>query len=369
MGQLGQVGRALSPMTRSWKSRAAVILAALLCAIAPIPPTFVERFYTGLAYPILQRTLTSVSNLTSIALLDVLIVVTLGWWLAMLVRDIRRGPARHRWARVGGHVMVRTLAGGALVYIAFLATWGLNYRRVPLTEKLAFDVEAVTAEAARDLALIAVAEVNALYAAAHAAPVSGDSAEVDLAAAFADAQRLVGVRQPARPARPKRTMLDPYFRAAAVDGMTDPFFLETLIVSDLLPFERPHVIAHEWSHLAGFADESEANFLGWLTCTQGSESVRYSGWLFLFRELLGSLSAETRQEVSARLDEGPRRDLQAIVERLRRTVNPTVSAIGWRTYDAYLRANRVESGAASYAEVIRLVLGVRFGPNWRPQLR
>jgi hypothetical protein len=65
-----------------------------------------------------------------------------------------------------------------------------------------------------------------------------------------------------------------YFKAAGVEGMTDPFFLETLVAGDLLPFERPFVIAHEWSHLAGFANEGEANFLGWLTCMKGSEDAR-----------------------------------------------------------------------------------------------
>ena len=33
---------------------------------------------------------------------------------------------------------------------------------------------------------------------------------------------------------------------------------------DLLPFERPFVLAHEWAHLAGHADEAEASAVaGW----------------------------------------------------------------------------------------------------------
>ena len=48
--------------------------------------------------------------------------------------------------------------------------------------------------------------------------------------------------------------------------MINPFGLEVLVNPDLLPFERPFVAAHEWAHLAGYADESEASFVGWLTC-------------------------------------------------------------------------------------------------------
>jgi hypothetical protein len=163
------------------------------------------------------------------------------------------------------------------------------------------------------------------------------------------------------PARPKHTLLDLYFRPAGVSGMTDPFFLETLVESDLLPVERPFVVAHEWSHLAGFADEGEANFGGWLTCARGNAAAQYSGWLFLFGELANAVSRDDRASLIGRLDRGPRDDLRAIAARLARDVKPQVSAAGWRVYDQYLKANRVEAGTASYAQVVRLVLGTGFG--------
>ena len=66
---------------------------------------------------------------------------------------------------------------------------------------------------------------------------------------------------------------------------------------------------------------------------------------------------------------GPRADLTAIFQRYQQHVNPRLSAAGWRVYDRYLKANRVEAGAASYEEVVRLALGVRFGANWVPLLK
>src|SRR5206468_2607381 len=100
-----------------------------------------------------------------------------------------------------------------------------------------------------------------------------------------------------------------YFRRAAVDGMTDPFFLETLVADDLLWFERPFVVAHEWSHLSGVADEGEANLLGWLTCVHGSPAHQYSSWLFLYQEVAGALSRANRAELAMRLGPGPSADL------------------------------------------------------------
>jgi hypothetical protein len=220
----------------------------------------------------------------------------------------------------------------------------------------------VSPEAATTLAIRAAGEVNALYPLAHADALLTAPIDQSLARAFAGAQAALRVRTPAHPGRPKRSILDVYFKAAGVEGMTDPLLLETLIAGELLPFERPFVIAHEWSHLAGFADEGEANFVGWLACTKGSDAARYSGWLFLYSQVFGALQNSERTAVAARLQPGPRADLRAIAERVRRQVKPVVANAGWRVYDRYLKANRIEAGAESYAEVVRLVLGVGLDP-------
>ncbi|HKF68304.1 MAG TPA: DUF3810 family protein, partial [Vicinamibacterales bacterium] len=246
--------------------------------------------------------------------------------------------------------------------LAFLALWGLNYRRLPLERKLGFDAGALTPDAARATTMVAVSRVNELYANAHASgwPQS-NRVDPSLAGAFSSVSRDLNGSGQTVPGRPKHTLLNLYFRPAAVDGATDPFFLETLVASDLLPFERPFVVAHEWSHLAGFADEGEANFVGWLTCARANTPAQYSGWLFLYEQLMRDLSRHDREYVVKRLAAGPRADLREIAARLARDVRPQVSAAGWRVYDTYLKANRVEAGAASYEQVVRLVMGTQLG--------
>ena len=165
----------------------------------------------------------------------------------------------------------------------------------------------------------------------------------------------------ATPGRLKRSLLGLYFRRAGVDGMVNPFGLEVIANPDLLPFERPFVAAHEWSHLAGYAQESDANFVGWLTCIHGDAPSQYSGWLFLYGELLSGLDRDARGRVSATLDPGPRGDLEAIAQRVRSQARPAVVALGWGVYDQYLKANGVERGTRSYTDVVRLVLGTSLG--------
>jgi hypothetical protein len=343
----------------------ALIGAAIGAALVPIPAAAVERLYSAALYPALQRAVTAFSNLLPFALFDALLVSAVASWAWLLVCDVARGHGG--WTRIVARTVARTVTAAAALYLAFLATWGLNYRRVPLADKLEFDAGSVSAAAARALATTAVAEVNRLHRSADRAVGAG--LDPSLAGAFSLAQAELGVSRTARPARPKRSILDLYFKRAAVDGMTDPYFLETLVVSDLLPFERAFVVAHEWSHLAGFADEGEANFVGWLTCIRGSPAAQYSAWLFLYREAIGAVRIDDRRAVADALAAGPREDLRAIAQRIQQHISPALSAAGWQVYDRYLKANRVEAGTASYAEVVRLVLGTRFSPSWVPAMR
>jgi len=151
--------------------------------------------------------------------------------------------------------------------------------------------------------------------------------------------------------------------------MVDPLVLEVLVNPDLLPWERPFVAAHEWSHLAGFADESEASFVGWLACIRSHAAAQYSGWLFLYWEVAGDLSGADRDRLNEMLHDGPRRDITAIVERLRRGQLPMLRTASWAVYDQYLRANRVEEGVQSYGEVVTLVVRTRFDDGYRPVRR
>ena len=348
---------------RRWRGALALGFTAVAAAAVPLPATLVERVYSDGFYRAVQPAVTSFSNRLPFAMLDAGLALMVALWVALAARDFmqlhpRRGAARS--------VAVRSVAWAAAAYLLFLAAWGFNYRRVRLTDALHFDQTRVTAAAVHAAAAVAVDQLNALYPSNAADQLGAPSPDAALLQAMQRALADIGHHHRLVGGRPKRTLLDPYFRRAGVDGMTDPFFLETLVSTDVLPFERPFVVAHEWAHLAGIADEGEANFVGWLACLRAPPPARYSAWLFLYRELAQSLPADARATLASALAPGPRADLRAIRDRIAAHVNPRVAAAGWSVYDSYLKANRVEAGAASYGEVVRLVVGTRLPSGWEP---
>jgi uncharacterized protein DUF3810 len=348
--------------------KGSVIAMAAAGLLLPLSPAFIERWYSTGIYPLVQRTLTPITNLLPFALFDLLTVGALVLSVIAIVRAVRRARHQRRWRPLV--VTAGNLAtGAAALYLVFLVCWGFNYRRVPMAGRLVIDRAAPSEEAVAALGIEAVQQMNALHDAAHAAGDDAPWRDERMRAAFDTVQGYLTSAPLAIPGRLKQTIYGPYFRWTSVDGMVDPFGLEVMANPDLLKIERPFVAAHEWAHLAGYADESEANFVGWLTCLRASEAAQYSGWMYLYWQLADEVSPATRARLAAALGPGPRADIDAVVERLRRGQLPALRRSSWAVYDKFLKANRVEAGVRSYGLVVTLILRAKFDDGWIPVRR
>jgi hypothetical protein len=338
--------------------RLALPIAAVGLALMPLPPAPVERLYATTWYPRLQPLLTGASNTVSFAWLDPLVVLAVGVVVAAAVRSWRRAAAGV--VRRGVTVVLLVAQVAAVLYLVFLVAWGLNYRRAPSAERLEVSRDRVTSDRLERLGRASLVQINHLYDPGRGLTrLRGERLVADLAPAFAEAERVLGSGWHAAPGWPKTSILARVFPLAGVDGMINPFGLEVILNPEVLPFERPFVLAHEWAHLAGNAPESDASFVAFLTCLRGTRDAQYSGWLDLFLHVLRTAPPTSRHALLETLADGPRADLRAIEARLRRA-QPAVQRVSWKVYDQYLRANRVESGVQNYDEVIALVLGSRF---------
>ncbi|HYB96294.1 MAG TPA: DUF3810 family protein [Vicinamibacterales bacterium] len=332
------------------------IAAAMLVAVLP-PGTFtVERYYARWLYPMLQSQMTALSNRVPFALFDAAVVAFLAIAIGIWIRAIRAARKKQVWRSLWRGVTA-TMTLLAVVYLWFLAAWGLNYARPPLESQIPFDASRVTPQAVRALAEHAIARANQTHQAGHAAgfPAIGD-APPRLMAALRDVEREFGRPRETVFATPKWSIFTPFYRASGVSGQLGPFFLETLVNPDLTGPEREATLAHEWAHLSGFAPESDASFIGVLAALRAGPSAEYSGWLELVSEAVNQLQPLTQRIVLQKLAEGPRKDQEAIRERLNKRVH-TVQEAAWSSYDRLLKSQGVEEGVESYSRVIHLLIG------------
>lgn len=345
----------MKPSASSLAKLSIIGLATAAAVVLPRSPWLLQ-VYAAQIYPRLQSRITAWSNSSPLALFDatliILVAVVLGAWIAALRTARRR---RSAWPIV--RAVSGTMTGAAIVYLWFLLGWGLNYARPPIESVVPYDEARVTPGAVRALADHAVREANRTYAPAHAAGFPAiDGVPPSLVAALHAVERDLGRPERVVPARPKHSLLSPYFRAAGVSGMLAPFWLETLLNPDLTGPERPYVLAHEWAHLSGFAPESDASFVGLLAALRADAPSQYSAWLELVGEAVNQLQPVTRRLVLANLDPGPRADQEAIAERLRSLVQP-VERAAWVTYDKALKSQGVVDGVRGYSRVVQLILG------------
>jgi hypothetical protein len=338
-----------------WSILAPILAIAAL--VVPIPAWIVEELYSRDTYPFFQQVMTSTTNLLPFALLDALLLLTAAAVIYRLVRLANAASQRGLLNAMGEGVR-RVIRFAAIVTILFCWAWGFNYRRPPLEQGLR---DGKVAPLDQDTLRAAVAEAASL--ASRLRPIvraRGDLTDAEIADALHpgmnDALKKVGRPALMTPGRPKHSVvLTPFFTAAGVSGMINPLGLESIVHTELLPFERPFVLAHEWAHLSGQGDEADASAVGWLACMLSEPPFAYSASLYLILEAGGSLPAEMRRLALSQLDSGVRADLDAIYARLRRQ-HPTVQRASTRVYDEYLKANRVPDGMASYGRAVALIM-------------
>ncbi len=242
--------------------------------------------------------------------------------------------------------------------------WGWNYARAPLETRVRFDRARVTPAAARALRDRAMAQMNALAGVAHARA----SEPLDIAAlrsAWLPAVQRAGDTWTPNVGKPKLTIADPFMVATGTSGFINPLTLNVQVASDLFWFERPFDLAHEWSHDAAYAREDEANYFGIITCLRSHDpAVQYAGWFALFLYLPQKRHYAHREFVPLVWQ-----DFAAIRRRDARHINVLLAHWTWRTYNVYLKSNRIAAGIANYNEVTRLMLGVPLDSEGLPIAR
>ena len=311
---------------------------------------WIERVYVNGAYPAWQHAAFTLTDPLPWSLGDIAALVGIA---AIVWQIVRFARSRRRRAADWAMMLLNCAAILGIYAVWFELSWGWNYARAPLETRVRFDAARVTPAAAAELRDRAMAEMNALAATAHARADLPVDMPVLEAAWLPPVQRAGNSWTP-NVGSAKPTIADPFMQATGTSGFINPLTLNVALASDLLWFERPFDMAHEWSHVAAYAREDEANYLAIVTCLRSTDpAVQYSGWFELFLYLPQKRHYAHREFVPLVWQ-----DFAALRKRDARHINVILAHWTWRTYNVYLKSNRIASGVENYDEVTRLMLGI-----------
>lgn len=175
--------------------------------------------------------------------------------------------------------------------------------------------------------------------------------------------------------RPKPIMFSYFMSQTSTSGMYFPFSMEATYNNDMIDEIKPEVICHEYSHLKGFMQEDECNFISFIATTGSDDpQMRYSGYISALEYvhnqiyeneivsaygMTDSISAEVRNDWFRFLPDNYWED------NAKKEIIPTetVSAVSDAAADTSMKINGVEDGIKSYTRMVDLLLDYYFSSS------
>ena len=158
---------------------------------------------------------------------------------------------------------------------------------------------------------------------------------------------------------PKPVLVSEILSRQKLTGIYSPFTIEANYNQDMPAYDLPFTMCHELSHLRGFMQEEEANFIGFLACVSTDDTAfNYSGyllgWIYATNELYET-DYDTFEEVYSRLSDNVKADLSANSSFWNR-YDSKVAEVSGQINDHYLKANGQSDGVKSYDRMVDLMI-------------
>ena len=327
---------------------------------------WVETRYSEGIYQTIRRAISAVTSLVPFSLAELaLYALAIGIPALLIVRVVQLLLRAADWKR-----LLRTIASvllaGTLLLNLFYATWGFNYFRQPLAQRMGLDVSTTRP----------VEELEAfVWSTAREASKLRETLPEDAQGVFKANEPLQAVlnRLPeayaalakAHPEfQPDPTRAKPVFwsRGLSWQGIAGIYIgltAEPNVNADQPPLLLYQAAAHEMAHQTGIASENEAEFTAYLACRYSSDpAVRYSGLMNALILAGNALyKADSARYLAATLAYGDAiwRDLVAY-DAYWHAFDGEVRESADKRNDVYLKHNSQQSGILSYGESVDLML-------------
>lgn len=346
-----------------------------LNVLAWLSPAFCD-WYSRYVFPLWLNTYGRITGLFPFSLGEVLLVIAiilivlalLLWIPMVLVKRKRKAPEIYFGIRSFYRFFL-----AAVMNVAIVMTLNcfIMYHCTPLDPNPETEARDYTAEELATIYDYVVSEANALaetFERDEQGYIVVDMEQVEDACVAA--LKKLGTRYPKLAGwypQVKTIEHSDFMSQAYTSGVYFPFSLEANVNGIMYVANYPEVMCHELSHLRGYIYENEANFLAYVACTESDDSfLRYSGYLGVLYYLQSDL-AEAMEHTSVTINEEPSEwvyfdscfltpEAWEEVEEDAAISTDVVDNVSDKVTDTTLQINGVESGIASYSEVVELLL-------------
>jgi len=329
-------------------------------------PEFVEKWYSHGLYPAWSEFERTVLGWLPFSFGDVVYMIAIIWLLSRLWKT-----RRHFFKQWKNHLLTG-LAVLSIVYFMFHFSWGMNYYRVKLADRLGLQVNEPEHDSASTytnaqlyrLTEFLIAKTDSLQEAITGnqdQPVAPPYSHEEIFGGNIDGYQTLSKTYPFleyRQPSVKNSLFSLPLTYMGFAGYLNPFTGEAQ-VNDMIPmYNYPTVAAHEMAHQMGYASESEANFIGYLaTIRNPNRYFRYSGYVTALRYCLGNWEVRDEhrlKEFLAAINPGVRanfRQSEAFWDS-----HETFIETGFKIfYDNFLKMNKQE-GLESYNRFVDLMI-------------
>ena len=322
-------------------------------------PLTIEKFYSNGIYKIIAgfyRIATSYIPFSIGDILYFIFILIAIKFIYIIFRD-KLSEIRSYLLAIGGAISV--------LYFFFYGSWGLNYYRLPLAERLRIEQTNYTTEELSNYTKQTIHDINEL----HLKLTSNDS--VSFKVPYSKKEILkktklgydqISKKHPFLKYRHpsiKSSLLSTPLTYMGFSGYLNPFTGEAQVNSKPPKFSLLFTASHEVAHQLGYAAENEANFIGYLASTSHPDPYfKLSGKMVAARYLLAELhkrDVNEYQKISKTINYGILKKFKESREFWNQYENPFEPYFK-KSYNVYLKANKQKSGIKSYNYMVDLLL-------------
>ena len=350
---------------------ALVSISAALLLFAKYIPGFAEVYYKTF-YKYVGGLFGSITGIFPFSLMEAAFasaIFLLIYWIAKLVLKSKQGEEEMLKYFFG--VLKKIFAIGCTVFFLFSAFCGTNYHTEGFAEKTGLEVKKSSSEELYELCAFLLEE----------AKDSGEGLLHDENGVTVFAPNDLNMAKRAKSefedfsadydfmdmgfgafGRPKPVIFSEVMAYLQISGVFSPYTFEANICKAGPDFLRGATMMHEQSHLRGFMNEAEANFIAYLACSKSDDDYfRYSGTcLALIYSMNALYSADYESWYELRVQYPKYLDADMRAQNAYIDAHDTkVAEVSDSVNDTYLKLNSQQDGVRSYGKMVDLLLAYR----------